>query len=330
MTPREKFIKALRREPIEGHVPHFELVMFLTMEAIGRIHPCHRRYDQWYQMSKSERRLHLLDMAKAYIEIAEKYDHSAIFVHPNPGPVGEMPDDIDSTIAILETIRELSGDKYFLMIHGDPTYPIPDGDTMVDFSVMMYETPEKVHDGTKKRVEFAMSLCDAVSARPGLLDGWALCSDYCFNVNPFYSRDMFAEFVQPYLKEILDYYRAHGQYSIKHTDGNVMPILDMIVDAGPDAVHSLDPQGGVDLKEVKKLYGDRVCLIGNVNCAMMQTGTEEELVADVRRSLREGMPGYGYIFSSSNCAFTGLALERYELMHRIWKEEGYYGGPLCP
>lgn len=42
MTPREKFIQALRREPIEGHVPHFELVMFLTMEAIGRIHPCHR------------------------------------------------------------------------------------------------------------------------------------------------------------------------------------------------------------------------------------------------------------------------------------------------
>ena len=33
MTPRERFIKALRREPIEGHVPHFELVMFLTMEA---------------------------------------------------------------------------------------------------------------------------------------------------------------------------------------------------------------------------------------------------------------------------------------------------------
>ena len=27
MTPREKFIQALRREPIEGHVPHFELVM---------------------------------------------------------------------------------------------------------------------------------------------------------------------------------------------------------------------------------------------------------------------------------------------------------------
>ena len=109
---------------------------------------------------------------------------------------------------------------------------------------------------------------------PGLLDGWALCSDYCFNVNPFYSRDMFAEFVQPYLKEILDYYRANGYYSIKHTDGNVMPILDMIVDCAPRRRPLPGPPGGVDLAEAKRLYGDRVCLIGNVNCGLMQTGTE--------------------------------------------------------
>lgn len=324
MTPRENFIRALRREKIEGHVPHFELVFFLTMESIGRIHPCHRNYSQWYQMSRSEQKLHLRDMALSYIEIADKYDHSAIFVHPNPSPIGEMPDDIDATREILETIREISGDKYFLMIHGDPTYPIPDGDSIMDFSTTMYEEPEKIHDGTKKRMEFAMKLCDEMHRQKGLLDGWALCSDYCFNANPFYSRDMFAEFVQPYLKEILAYYRANGFYSIKHTDGNVKPILDMIVDCKPDAVHSLDPQGGVDLAEAKRLYGGQVCLIGNVNCGLMQTGTEEELYADVRRALHQGMPGYGYIFSSSNCAYTGLALERYEMMHKIWKEEGIY------
>lgn len=323
MTPREKFIKVLKREPITGHVPHFELVMFLTMESIGRIHPIHRDYSQWYQMSKEEQELHLKDMALAYIEIAEKYHHSAIFVHPNPGVVGDLANDIPSTRRILEKIREISGDKYFLMVHGDPTMAIPNGDNMTDIAVMMYEEPEKIHDMTKRRMEIAQKQADEFKGS-GLLDGFALCSDYCFNTNPFYSREMFEEFVTPYLKGILDYYRSEGYYSIKHTDGNVMPILDMIVDCKPDAVHSLDPQGGVALKEVKKLYGDKVCLIGNVNCGKMQTGTEEELVEDTRRALREGMPGYGYIFSTSNCAYTGLGLKRYELMQRIWWEEGIY------
>lgn len=322
--PRERFVKALKREKIEGRVPHFELVFYLTMEAIGRIHPCHRNYEQWDQMSRKERRLHMRDMALSYIEIAEKYEHSAIFVHPNPSPNVDRPDSIEPTIEILSEIRELSGDKYYLMMHGDPTLAIPTGETMMEFSAQLYEEPEHIHALTRKNMDFAMRLSDELARRDGLLDGFALCSDYCFNVNPFYTRDLFAQFIQPYLREIISYYHAQGYYAIKHTDGNVMPILDMIVDCAPDAVHSLDPQGGVSLAEVKRLYGDRVCLIGNVNCGLMQTGTEEELIADTRRALREGMPGYGYIFSTSNCAYTGLGLDRYELMHSVWMSEGVY------
>lgn len=323
MTPREKFIKALKREKIEGHVPHFELVFFLTMESIGHVHPLHRNYEQWNQMSRHEQKLHLEEMARTYIEIAEKYHHSAIFVHPLQG-VGVKNNNLQSTREVLETIRDLSGDKYYLMVHGDVTHAIPNGENMVNFAAMMYEEPEILIEQTKRKMEQAVALCEEMKKHPGLLDGFTLCADYCFNTNPFYSREMFAELVQPYLKEIISYYRSNGYYTIKHTDGNVMPILDMIVDCAPDAVHSLDPQGGVDLAEVKKLYGDKVCLIGNVNCGKMQTGTMEELEEDVRRSLRQGMPGYGYIFSTSNCAYTGLGLDRYERMNQIWWEEGIY------
>ena len=33
-----------------------------------------------------------------------------------------------------------------------------------------------------------------------------------------------------------------GFYVIKHTDGNIMPILDQLVERKPHALHSLDPQ----------------------------------------------------------------------------------------
>ena len=44
MTPRERFIAALERRPLTGRVPHFELVFFLTMEALGKVHPAQRAY----------------------------------------------------------------------------------------------------------------------------------------------------------------------------------------------------------------------------------------------------------------------------------------------
>ena len=317
MTHKEKFIKALNREPITGRVPHFEMVFFLTMEAIGKVHPIHRNYFQWNQMSKKEQEAQLDDMADLYIQIAEKYDHSAIFVHPNPG-------DFDNTVRLLEKIREKSGDEYFTMMHGDPTFAIPDGDNMEAFSCRLFEEEEAVKAEAQQNVDNFKRWAEAMQKHEGLLDGFILCSDYCFNVNPFYSPAMFSEFVAPYLSEIIQAYRDMGFYTIKHTDGNIMPIIDQMVDCHPHALHSLDPQGGVSLSEVKKKYGDRVALIGNVNCGLLQTGTDEECAADIRRSLREGMDGYGYIFATSNCAYTGMPLERYEMMNRIWREEGNY------
>ena len=65
-TPREKFIIALEGRQPPGRVPHFELVFFLTMEAFGRVHPSQRRYDQWDQMTETERALHVDGRIRAF------------------------------------------------------------------------------------------------------------------------------------------------------------------------------------------------------------------------------------------------------------------------
>ena len=316
MTPRERFIAALERRPLTGRIPHFELVFFLTMEAFGKVHPSHRAYHQWDQMTESERNLHRNDMADIFIMTARRYEHNAIFLHPNPGTEEE-------TFRLIDLVREKSGDEFFLMVHGDATYSIPDGSKMVEFSAWLYEHFDEAKERAQQMVDEQLVRA-ARFAQHGGLDGFALCADYCFNDNPFLSPAMFSELVTPYLAQLCEGQRNLGFYVIKHTDGNIMPILDQLVEAGPHALHSLDPQGHVDIAEVKRRYGNRVCLIGNVNCGLLTSGTEEEVVASARYCITHGMPGGGYVFSTSNCAFTGLPLERYELMWRIWHEEAIY------
>jgi uroporphyrinogen decarboxylase len=135
---------------------------------------------------------------------------------------------------------------------------------------------------------------------------------------------MFAEFVTPYLAKLIEGYRAMGFYTIKHTDGNIMPILDQLLQANPHALHSLDPQAGIDIAEIKRVSNGQVCLIGNVNCSMLDSGTPEEIVASVRYALKHGMPGGWYIFSTSNCIYTVMPLANYEYMLEIWHQEGNY------
>ena len=316
MTPRERFIQTLEGHPLKGRVPHFELVFFLTMEAFGKVHPSHRQYAQWVQMEEKERKLHREDMADLYIATAEKYEHSAIFLHPNPFT-------LDETIQLIDIVREKSDGRYFLMLHGDATYSIPGGDSMAAFSYRLVDDPEGLKQEAEDRVNFALENAELISQHGGL-DGFALCSDYCFNTGPFLRPSQFAEFVTPFLARLTQGYRDMGFYTIKHTDGNIMPILDQLIQTNPHALHSLDPQGGVDIAEVKQRCGDHITLIGNVNCGLMDTGTDDEVSESARYALTHGMPGGRYIFSTSNCVYTGMQLERYELILDIWRNEGNY------
>jgi uroporphyrinogen decarboxylase len=321
MTPRQSLIHALeRRPPVAGSaVPHFELVFYLTMEAFGRVHPAQRSFGQWNQMSETERQLHRRDIADLYVATARKYGHSAIFFHP---PGGWRNDHDIETLRCLEVIRELSGDEFFLMIHGDSTMGMPDGNRMMDVVSELADNPQAVLDRQGRGVD---QMLERGGMFRGVLDGFAMCCDYCFNDQPFLSPAMFDEFVTPYLTREIAGYREMGFYAIKHTDGNIMPILDSLVAARPHALHSLDPQGGVDMAEVKRRVGDKVCLIGNVNCGLLDTGTDEQCVESARYALKHGMPGGGYIFSTSNCVYTGMDLRRYELILDVWRREGRYG-----
>jgi len=265
-TPRQRFIAALERRPLSGRVPHFELVFYLTMEAFGKVHPLHRDYSQWLQMEAEERQLHRRDMADLYIAIAERYEHSAIFVHPNP-------DTFDECARLIELIRQRTGDRYFIMKHGDVTYSIPDGDTLVEFCRRLKHEPQQLKAGMEAAIAGQLRQAERQKQLGGL-DGFALCSDYCFNKGPFLSPLQFGEFVTPYLARLIQGYRELGFYVIKHTDGNIMPILDQLVEVNPHALHSLDPQAGVDIAEVKRRYGDRLCLIGNVNCGLLDSGSD--------------------------------------------------------
>lgn len=317
MTPQQRFHAALECRPLTGRVPHFELEFFLTMEAFGCVHPSQRHYAQWGQMSDTERRLHLREIAGLHARVAETFEHAAILFH---APRGWAEDDIR---ACIDQLQEMTSGRYALMVHGDCTFSLPGGDHVLDFVTRVYEDPAGLKAEAERNLVAAIARGRRL-AQWKSVDTMALCSDYCFNTNPFLSPDQFAEFVTPYLARLIEAYRDMGFYVVKHTDGNIMPILDQLVACRPHALHSLDPQGGVDIAEVKRLVGDRVCLIGNVSCAALQTGTPADVEHAVRYALTHGMPGYGYVFSTSNCVYTGMPLERYKLMLDLWRTYGNY------
>lgn len=314
MIPRERAIAALTRQPPpSGLVPTFELEFQLTQELLGKEY---HEGDVWRPASPRERERLLRENAELYVEVAERLDYAILMITRG------APDEA-GLAEIARAIRNLSGDRYLLICHGDGTYAIPNGDDMEEQAAAFFEHPDEMKRRADQMVDHALERGKRLLEAG--YDGFALCADYCFNSGPFLSPQMFAQFVTPYLARLVAGYREMGAYVIKHTDGNIMPILDQLVSCKPHAIHSLDGQAkDMDIAIIKQRVGDQVCLIGGVQCGLLQTGTEEQIIANCRYALEHGMPGGGYIYSTTNVAFKGLPLERYRLILKIREQYGRY------
>jgi uroporphyrinogen decarboxylase len=116
---------------------------------------------------------------------------------------------------------------------------------------------------------------------------------------------------------------------IKHTDGCLWPILDDIVGAGIDALDPLEPIAGMDIGRVKALYGDRIAVVGNVDCGeLLCRGTTDEVVAAVKETIAKASPGGGHVLASSNSIHPAVNPQNYRAMVEAAREFGRY--PIDP
>ncbi|NOZ20824.1 MAG: hypothetical protein GXP25_07015, partial [Planctomycetes bacterium] len=137
------------------------------------------------------------------------------------------------------------------------------------------------------------------------------------------SPDHFQEFVLPYLKKAVDIAHAKGKPFIKHTDGYLWEIMDMMVDAGIDAIDPVEPIANMDIGEVKQKYRLAVC--GNVDCTwVLPHGKKEQVIDAVKETIAKASPGGGHVLASSNSIHPGVKPENYRTMVETARKFGTY------
>jgi uroporphyrinogen decarboxylase len=311
-TPRRRLIDALEIRQPRHIVPHFEMEFQLCEEAFGTDFP---EEEAIQSASGAELDRMLGECTDLHIRVAETYEWSGI--------VAWRPYDGEACLQSIRDLRRRVGDTYMIVAFaGGGTLGIPEGNTMMGLSELLLERPAEGHAMCERILSRAVDWGKrAFDAGAELL---ILNTDYALNQGPFLSPEMFREFVTPYLQRNVAVLKEYGAYVMLHTDGQIMPIMDQLMSSEPHALQSIDPVARMDIAEVKRLYGDRLCLMGNVDCVMLQDGTPEQIDAECRDCILAAKPGGGYIFSTSNVVYKGMPLRNYELMLEALQKYGRY------
>lgn len=108
-----------------------------------------------------------------------------------------------------------------------------------------------------------------------------------------------------------------------HTDGNVMPIFRMFTEAGVSAYQSIDKIAKMDLAVVKEEIGGKLCLIGNVDHAVLTSEDFGDAEAEVKRCMRAAAYGGGYIIGCTG-AMVDSKLPNLKTLVKYSRKHGKY------
>ncbi len=157
---------------------------------------------------------------------------------------------------------------------------------------MEFDDPGLISEYLEAFTEHNIAVCHAVAdpeLSPVVLTyGDIACKDRLLHSPAFLRREFF-----PRLKRLNDAWHEHGLKCLFHSDGYLMEVMDDLIEAGIDGLNPIETVAGMNLREVKDKYGDRIFLAGGIDMSqLLSNGTPDEVREVCEQAVRDARPGF--------------------------------------
>ncbi len=194
------------------------------------------------------------------------------------------------------------------------TGPIP----IQSFMLHLYDQPEMINAFMDKVVELTLQIIETV--KPENFDFFYIGDDLCDNSGYLISPAMVDEIWAPRYRKIIDAAHDCGKPVINHCCGKQTPLLPYLIGWGVEATHPLQ-SGANDIFEVKRQYGDKITLVGNIAVDTLSFGSRQQVIAETREKLAKLGTDGGYVACSDHSIIDSVQPENFlamvETVHRF-------------
>lgn len=192
------------------------------------------------------------------------------------------------------------------------------------FAYAIYDAPEEVDALLELEGENAYRFAK-VAAEENLCPLHFIGDDIAYKNGLLFSPAFLRRTFIPMLRRCIEPLHEAGIKVIFHSDGNLWQIMDDLLEAGIDGLNPLEPIASMELEPLKKRYGDRLILVGGIDCSqLLPLGTPDDIRQEVQRAMQVAAPGGGFFIGSSSEVNPATPLENVLAFYEACHEYGRY------
>jgi uroporphyrinogen decarboxylase len=188
--------------------------------------------------------------------------------------------------------------------------------------IMMMQEQDLFNELMEKSADY-FSLLIGRAAKEGV-DIFFLADDFAYNKGLLVRPEIFEKLWRPHFERIVAPAREAGIPIIFHSDGKIDEAAEILIDMGINCITPMDPTG-IDYRDYKKRYGNRVALHGNIDIQWpLATGTPDDVEKDVKEHMEVLKPGGRWIAGSSHSIVNYIPHENFAAMINAFHRYGMY------
>ncbi|NQU75394.1 MAG: hypothetical protein HQ546_03635 [Planctomycetes bacterium] len=354
MRPKDRFLAALARKPVD-RVPMFDFLFQqpLFMRLIGRTPDTYNGKDvmdltvalgldgtcvtfcaptgweaerlsenvykdEWGTTFEKNSASWPIDAPIAY-PLKSRLDLQG-YTPPDPWAAGRLAE----VETALEINRRLGGKAVAVM--GSVEGPLTRAWLLTGYEnicMSLYDDPAFVAELAAMAVTFGVAAITQM-AKAGI-DGIIVSEDLGTSAGGMMSLGHFRAIFKPALAKLCSHGKGLGLPVMLHSCGRIYDYLDDLAELDIDAIHPLQRTAGMDLGKVKREYGGRFCIVGNIDSSRtLPMGTPEEVETEVRQAIAIAGPGGGYILASDHSLHDGIPVDNILRMFEAGRRLGQY------
>ena len=133
------------------------------------------------------------------------------------------------------------------------------------------------------------------------------------------SKAMWAQYVKPHHKRIIDISKAHNKRVMYHCDGALYPLIPALIDLGIDVLNPIQADAkDMHPLQLKNEFGDRLSFHGGIDIIQtLPNETPQGVQNEVKTRIRQLGTNGGYIMASSHHIQADTPLENIEAMYDL-------------
>lgn len=192
-----------------------------------------------------------------------------------------------------------------------------------NLAMALYDQPDLVKTMFDRVGQMFLDRCDTVCQFDAIGAIW-ISDDIGHRTGTMISPTHMRQYVFPWWKHLTERIHSYGLPVLLHSCGNLRVVMDDIIDdVRIDAKHSFEDTF-MPVTEAKRVYGDRIALLGGVDVDFLCRAATEQVRAYVRNVIDVCGPGGGYALGTGNSVANYIPVENYLTMLDEGRRYGAY------